>query len=283
MSGLISTERLFSLACFEGLRLIRQYALKHPELLGSALLDLVIEVEADAVSLDMEAALYLHETVGSDCPIDGKAFYQGCIKAVVVTHQPIWAKSMRQGRMRFIDSLVENSQARDDDRDVFAAAGLLEQPPSPDVVFWWDDILAHSRLSTEIEKMAQARKAESLTIEREIERLATIGIHKRPEWKGLDDNYAGYDVLSFDLKGDVEVNRMIEVKSTNVSPLRFILSRNEWKKADEIGEAYVFHLWDMTSNPPNLYVRTVEEVRPHIPSDNGKGKWSNVIIPLNMN
>lgn len=282
MSAAPSTERLFSLACFEGLRLIRQYALKHPEMNAPELVELVLKVEADAESLDMEAALHLHDSVAPDCPIDGEPFYQGCIKAVVVTHQPIWAKSMRQGRMRFIGSLVEDSKSRDDDLDVFAAAGLLQEPPSVDVVSWWDDILGHARLAVDIEKMAQARKAESFTIESEIERLTALGIEKRPEWKGLDDNYAGYDVLSFDLKDGVEVNKMIEVKSTVASPLRFFLSRNEWKKADEIGQAYVFHIWDMALNPPKLYVRTVEQVKPHIPSDNEKGKWSNAEIPLGV-
>lgn len=280
MSAVPSTDRLFSLACFEGLRLIRQYALKHPEMNVLELVELVVKVEADAESLDMEAALHLNDSVAGDCPIDGEPFYQGCIKAVVISHQPIWAKSMRQGRMRFIGSLVEDSKNRDDDLDVFAAAGLLKEPPSVDVVSWWDDILGHARLAVDIEKMAQARKAEKLTIESEIVRLKALGIDKRPEWKGLDDNYAGYDVLSFDLKDGAEVNRMIEVKSTVASPLRFYLSRNEWKKADEIGDAYFFHIWDMAVDPPKLYVRTVEQVKPHIPTDNEKGKWSNAEIPL---
>ena len=282
MSSVPTTERLFSLSCFEGLRLIRQYGVQHPDLSIVEVVELVVKVEADAESLDLEAALHLNESVAVDCALEGEPFFQACIKAVVVTHQPIWAKSMRQGRMRFIGSLVGSSKSRDDDLDVFAAAGLLSDPPSESVVSWWDEILGHARLATDIEKMAQARKAESLTIESEIARLSALGISKRPEWKGLDDNYAGYDVLSYDLKGNTEVNKMIEVKSTVASPLRFYLSRNEWKKADEIGDAYVFHVWNMAVEPPQLHVRTVEEVRPHIPSDNEKGKWSNAEIPLGI-
>lgn len=182
--------------------------------------------------------------------------------------------------MRFIDSLGDNPKNKDDDLDVFSAAGLLSNPPSEKVVAWWDDILGHARLAVDIEKMAQARKAESLTIDREKKRLVEIGIERLPEWKGLDDNYAGYDVLSFDLKDGAEINIMIEVKSTVASPLRFYLSRNEWNTADQIGEAYKFHVWNMAVDPPQLYERTVEQVRPHIPSDNEKGKWSNAEIPL---
>lgn len=282
MTVVPSTDRLFSLSCFEGLRLIRQYSKQHTNLSLEEIIDLVLKVEADAVSLDMEAAIHLHGSVAVDCPLDGELFYQGCIEGVVVTHQPIWAKSMRQGRMRFIDPLVDNPKSRDDDLDVFSAAGLLHNPPSEEVVAWWDDILGHARLAVDIEKMAQARKAECLTIEQEKKRLASLGIERIPEWKGLDDNYAGYDVLSFDLKDGAEINIMIEVKSTVASPLRFYLSRNEWKTADQIGEAYIFHVWNMAIDPPQLYERTVEQVRPHIPSDNEKGKWSNAEIPLGI-
>jgi len=75
---------------------------------------------------------------------------------------------------------------------------------------------------------------------------------------------------------------MIEVKSTVASPLRFFLSRNEWNTADKIGKTYFFHVWDLAVNPPSLHIRTVEQIRPHIPSDNKNGKWSNAEIPLSF-
>jgi len=274
MNGVPSTERLFSLSCFEGLRLIRHYAALHTSAPIERLLAIIESTEADAKSLDLEAAVHLNASVTDDCALDGSEFYQACIKGVVITHQPIWSKSMRQGRIRFISSL--NS----DDRDVFSAAGLLDNPPEISVVQWWDDVVGHARLAVDQEKMVQARTAEKMTIESEKTRLAKIGIDKIPEWIGLDDNFAGYDVLSFDIEGTSEVNIMIEVKSTINSPLRFYLSRNEWNTAEKIGNAYKFHVWDMSAKPPILYERSVEEVRPHIPSDNEKGKWSNVAIPV---
>lgn len=274
MSGSLQTERLFSLSCFEGLRLYRIYAENHKGLPQAELLELVHQVEADANSLDMQAAMELHVHLDVACQLDGQPFYQSCIKAVVVSHQPIWAKTMRQGRVRFIDSLGS------DHRDVFAAAGLLNNPPDIAVVGWWDDVVGHARLAVDIEKMEQARRAEALTIEYEKDRLKVLGIAKTPEWTGLDDNFAGYDVLSHDLVAGAEVNRMIEVKSTVNSPLRFYLSRNEWNTADKIGNAYIFHVWNMALEPPALFERTVEDIRPHIPSDNEKGKWSNAAIPV---
>lgn len=61
------------------------------------------------------------------CPLDGDCFYQACITAVVTKHQPNWCKAMRQGRVRFLDTLEQN------DRDVFTAAGLMKEPPPIDV------------------------------------------------------------------------------------------------------------------------------------------------------
>lgn len=274
MTLLISTERVFSLPCFEGLRLLRRYMSRHPGIEITELLGLMVQVEADAHTLDLEASVHLSSLVEANCPIDGHAFYQSCIKAVLTEHQPIWSKAMRSGRRRFVRTLDTN------DQDVFAAAGLMEDPTPHQVVTWWDAISGYARLMSDQEKMEQGRFAEILTLDHERARLNAIGIDKEPEWPGFDDNYAGYDVLSYD-QGDTGLqNRMIEVKSTTVSPLRFILTRNEWNKAAQAGEAYIFHVWDMSKEPPILHVRTVADVAPHIPSDNGRGKWSNVAVPV---
>ena len=56
MTAAISTERVFSLPCFEGLRLFRKYRTSHPDLPLTDLLTLIESVEADAHSLDMEAS-----------------------------------------------------------------------------------------------------------------------------------------------------------------------------------------------------------------------------------
>lgn len=274
MNKRLSPERFFSLSCFEALRLIRIYSQNYPTLSMSEIVDLIKNVEADAINLDMEAAASLHSIIPASCPLNGQAFYQFCIKVVIINYQPIWAKSMRQGRIRFVDSL------REDYRDVFTASGLLQTPPSIAVVSWWDDIVGHSRLVIDSKKMEQARKAEELTIKREQKRLMNLKIQKQPEWTGLDDNFAGYDVLSYDIQNGYEIKKMIEVKSSIASPLRFYLSRNEWNTANRVGNAYVFHVWNMSVDPPVLHELTVEQIRPHIPIDNQRGKWSIAEIPI---
>ena len=99
-------------------------------------------------------------------------------------------------------------------------------------------------------------------------------------WVGLDDNTAGYDVLSYELGVPENTNLLIEVKSTVASALRFYVTRNEWNQALKLKDAYFFHVWDLQKDPAILYVRTVAEVEPHIPTDNKNDKWSNAQIPL---
>lgn len=274
MSVLITTERLLSLPCFEGLRLFRKYKSNHPDLLIPDLLTLIDSVEADAHTLDMEASVYLSELVEIECPLDGHIFYQACIKGVLLKHQPIWAKLMRQGRARFIKRLDIN------DQDVFAAAGLMTSPTPLNVVTWWDAVSGYARLITDQEKMEQGRAAEILTLEYERRKLKGIGIDLEPEWPGFDDNFAGYDVLSYEHGSSGIKNQLIEVKSTTLSPMRFIVTRNEWNKAERAKESYLFHVWDMNQTPPVLHTRTVAEIEPHVPKDNGKGTWKNAEIPI---
>ena len=274
MTVTVSTERVFSLPCFEGLRLFRKYRAIHPKLSIYDLLHLIDSVEADARSLDMEASVYLSELVEKDCPLHGHAFYQTCIKGVLLKHQPIWVRLMRQGRQRFVKKLDRN------DQDIFEAAGLMERPTPLHVVTWWDSVSGYARLLTDQEKLEQGRAAEILSLEHERRRLKGIGIDLEPEWPGFDDNFAGYDVLSYDHSTGGIANRLIEVKSTTISPMRFFVTRNEWNKAIQAADAYIFHIWDMNAANPVLRTRSVIEIAPHIPTDNGKGTWTNAQIPV---
>jgi hypothetical protein len=271
---MVSTERVFALSAFEGVRLIRLYAANQPDCPLDELLSIIEHVEADASNLDLEAAVYLHRLIENGSPLDGDCFYQACITAIVTKHQPTWFNVMRQGRARFLDSLEQNN------KDVFAAAGLMKEPPPIEVALWWDSLAGFARMLTDLEKMKQARIAEAHSIEHERERLKSLGIDKEPEWKGLDDNFAGYDVLSYDPGEFAPTNRMIEVKSTTASPLRFIVTRNEWEQAQRLGPAYFFHVWDMQKSPPVLYERTFAQIAVHIPCDNENGKWKTAEIPI---
>ena len=275
---MVTTERLFAMPSFEGLREIRRRLVDTPQLALAEIVATITLTEADAQALDLEASCELHEIVAivEACELDGPAFYRHCIRAVVLSRLPIWVKTIKLGRRVFADKLEE------DDCTIFENAGLLASPPSADVVEWWDTIGHEVKLQTDLEKMAQARTAEKLSWDFEKQRLLGLGIETDPVWVGLDDNTAGYDVLSYELGVPENTNKLIEVKSTVASPLRFFVTRNEWNQALKSKDAYYFHVWDMQKDPATLYVRTVTQVEPHIPTDNEKGKWSNAAIPVGI-
>ncbi|MDX8458389.1 DUF3883 domain-containing protein [Mesorhizobium humile] len=270
---MITTERLFTMSSFEGMRLIRRNLSETPHLSIEEIVTAIWLTEPDAQSLDLEASRELHDIV-DPCDLDSHEFYRHCIRGVVLTRFPIWVKTMRLGRQVFAAKLEK------DDYTIFDSAGLLVNPPSADVVEWWDTIGHEVKLEADLEKMAQARAAEKLSWDFEKQRLLDLGIDTDPVWVGLDDNTAGYDVLSYEPGVPENTNKLIEVKSTVASPMRFFVTRNEWNQALKSKHAYFFHIWDMHKEPPTLYVRTVAQIAPHIPTDNDKGKWSNAEIPL---
>ncbi len=270
---MVATERLFSISSFEGLRLIRRQIIQSPELTIEEVISSISVTEPDAPSLDLEASFVLHSLVG-ECELDGGGFYRHCIRGVVLNRFPVWVKTIKLGRQVFSAKLGV------DDYAIFENAGLLANPPTPDVVEWWDTIGHEVRLEADLIKMAQARRAEKLSWDVEKERLLSLGIETDPEWTGLNDNTAGYDILSYEPGVPENTNILIEVKSTTASPLRFYVTRNEWNQAIKSRKAYFFHVWDLQRNPPKLYIRTVDQLEQHIPSDNKDGKWSNAEILL---
>lgn len=272
--GDLPLERLFSMPAFEGVRTLRGHMVAQPGLDISAAIGLVQRIEFDARALDLEASAVLFNLIPADLPNDGPHFYRGCIREILLAFRPPWARIMLQGRSRFYQAMERNEQS------LLRQAGLLDEPPEDAFVDWWDALTTELRFVVNLDKLVQGRAAERLSIAHEIDRLAAIGVHERPKWIGLDDNTKGYDVLSYDLVDGELVNKLIEVKSTIASPLRFIVTRNEWNQAERSGDRYVFHVWDMQKQPRALHVRTVEQVLPHIPSDNEKGEWKDVEIPL---
>jgi hypothetical protein len=55
-----------------------------------------------------------------------------------------------------------------------------------------------------------------------------------------------------------------------------ILTRNEWKHASQLEEAYCFHIWALPSQ--KLEILSVKDVSMHVPSDIGSGNWLEVEI-----
>ncbi|MDB5285262.1 MAG: hypothetical protein JWR05_211 [Mucilaginibacter sp.] len=276
----ISFDRLFSMSSFEGLRLIRREIVANSKVSLDDLPALILKVEPNANSLDLDAAFYLHSIVDINSPFQGHEFYRNCISAVIIIALPAWAKLITLGRKRFIQKLYGEEYR--DVKSLFRQAGLLQDPPTIGDIAWWDHVSGRVRLEGDRLKLERARIAERLSLELERKKLILQGITTYPQWIAIEDNTAGYDVLSYTKTDYGLANKLIEVKSTIASPLRFYITRNEWEHALEVGEAYFFHIWNMQTDPPFLYEKSSADIAPHIPQDNEKGKWKTAEIPVSI-
>jgi Domain of unknown function (DUF3883) len=269
----IDFARVFTMSAFEGLRILRLRQTSYPNTGLTDLAELVRRVDPDGSSHDFDAAFQLDPIVISAAAAhDVPDFYQHCIEAAIPAFRPLWGRIITLGRSVFVQKLSR------DEVQCFRSAGLLEDPPTRPIISWWDRVAAVARLRSDQEKMVRARQAEEMSLAHEAKRLAQLGIEQSPLWMSIEDNTAGYDIQSFDPGAEGPVARLIEVKSTIASPLRFWLSRNEWETAKKYGSAYHFHIWDLKG--PQLHERTAAEILRHIPTDNERGKWANVLIPI---
>lgn len=269
----VDFSRVFTMSAFEGLRILRLRQISYPEANLVELADLVRRVDPDGASHDFDAAFKLDPiVVPAAAAHEVPGFYQHCIEAAIPAFRPLWGRIITLGRSVFVQKLTR------DEVQCFRAAGLLEDPPTRPTISWWDRAAAIARLRSDQEKMERARLAEEMSLDYEARRMRTLGIDRAPVWMSIEDNTAGYDIQSFDAGSEGPIARLIEVKSTIASPLRFFLSRNEWETAKKFGSAYHFHVWDIQGQ--QLHERTMAEILPHIPTDNEKGKWSNAMIPI---
>ncbi|MDH5181212.1 MAG: DUF3883 domain-containing protein [Gammaproteobacteria bacterium] len=270
----IPFDRLFSMPAFEGLRAIKKQQAIQEEIELDMLISIIKHLDPDYSSYDFEASIQLLEIIDIETTTSDSTYYRNCIKSLILHSQPTWVRMMRLGRKKFTDKLER------DQRSIFREANLLTDPPETSIIEWWDEICGIVRYESDRTFMDQARKAEQLTIQYEEKILNNKGISEKPKWIAIDDNTAGYDVLSYDKNDYGLINKLIEVKSTIASPLRFYISRNEWNKACRSGDRYFFYIWDMKPVEPRLHIKTAKEIEPHIPKDNEKGIWDRAIIPI---
>ncbi|MEI9886322.1 MAG: DUF3883 domain-containing protein [Rhizomicrobium sp.] len=273
----MSAERHFRMSALNGVIALRQYIDGNAGVTPEQAATSLIRIDADFASSDYRTALELHALVPIECSCaDPVAGLRGMISFLAEYHRPLWTRQMVLGRRRVF------SQLNGDERQVFRSAGLFGDPPTGDIVDWWDGICLKLRLLREAELLAQGRRAERLSLAFEARRLQGLGIVDDPVWVSIDDNTAGYDIRSWNAGPEVPPARLIEVKSSSANPPVIVISRNEWEQANRYGTSFVFHFWDFKGQNELLYEKSVEEVRPHIPVDAGSGRWRNAEIPLKL-
>ena len=272
----IPIERLMRMSAITPLIELRRYLVKNESVPPEEAATALQEIDETFFASDHEAALELHALLSPELLFnDFVTDLRVALSQIVTTIRPQWAKRVFLGRARF---LTEMDRIDREVRQCFREAGLLVDEPEQDVVLWWDLLCHEIRGIQNLENFKQGRLAEQKSLQYERDRLRRLGISAEPKWQAIDDNTLGYDILSFKEGGEFPTRLLIEVKSSSRNPPAVIISRNEWIKAIQAGDNYLFHVWDVRAD--RMYECGVDIIAPHIPEDQGKGEWANVSVPI---
>jgi hypothetical protein len=200
---------------------------------------------------------------------DAETAFRETVTRLLDLRRPLWVRVLPAGRQRVVQSLD------DDTRQCLEIAGLMGTEPY--VVAWWDRLAALGRMWEEETRVTVGRDAEQRAMAYEWERLA--GTDRAPRWLAIEDNGAGYDIQSWrprsaDLADLHE--HYIEVKGSSRNGI-IHLSRGEWSFAVAHAPAWEMQVW--LPEAPLPAVLTVADVNPHIPANQGEGRWAEVEIP----
>lgn len=261
----------FRMSAFSAVIGLRRYLRDHPHTpLEEAVLSLQ-RSDADFAASDFDGGLQLHALLPAKIDfIEAEVCLRHSLSVLIHLRRPWWLRFFPSGRQRLATALTQ------DEFQTFRSAGLFAPTPSSEVVAWWDSLAAMERTQDNEQLTEHGRRGEFLSLQYERQRLLNDGIDDEPRWVALDDNSAGYDIQSYRRTPFGISNVLIEVKASTKAPPRIVLSRGEWKAAERYEEAYVFHVWSLIDE--TLMIKTVDEIRSHIPTDRGNGRWSDVEI-----
>ncbi len=196
------------------------------------------------------------------------------LRILTIETRPLWSLGISRGRW-WVRQAVS-----DDVSQCLSYAGLLDETPGKDAVDWWDDLAAIVRTEEGLAQVERGREGEFLTIRYESDRLAKLGLgNRQPRWIAVEDNLAGFDVLSWDRDASGSVHEFrIEVKAYS-SAARFFLSRNEWNTANRFAPWFAVYLWNLAAGGPPT-ILSVGDLDVNVPVDRGRGAWQAVEIEL---
>lgn len=184
---------------------------------------------------------------------------------------PVWAKRVPYGRAEAFLFMSEEEQR------CFIEAGLIYSQEE-EVLDWWDAIAGIQRGKVKTSLNELGRRGERLTMQYE---EARTGV--KPDWRSIETNLCGYDILS-QCSAEDKNKLLIEVK-TSSKPIReasAIVSRHEWDVAQMKNNVkrYFFYFWWLESKEARLAIVSADDIAPNIPIDRERGQWENVSIPF---
>lgn len=270
---MIDRHRCFRMSAVNALDRLQSFAQGRP---GIDLDRLAAALRAGSVayaSFDYQQAVdLLRECPGITATIGGPRVerLRELLSSLVLQVAPSWRWLVPLGRGFLAEHLSAEA------RQVFEAAGLYGPAGDSAIREWWDRLAHTIRGASDDSRVAAGRRGEELTVTYERAALNAAG---RPdllvEAVGFEDNTLGYDVRSFVIgKGDCRP-KYIEVKAGADSPLRFFLTRNEWRAAERHTSDYWLHAWHLPTR--TLTEISFMELSTHVPADRGRGEWEVVV------
>lgn len=112
--------------------------------------------------------------------------------------------------------------------------------------------------SLQKKRSAVGYSGEMLVLEYETELLRKCGSKLRPEHIALTDPSAGYDIISYDEKGNIKYIEVKTRKAKNTSKLDFFITANEREKFETLEGYVIYFVSDLNSTTPKLRVVTKE-------------------------
>jgi len=267
----VRADLLFRISIIDAGLELQRHLQSYP---NTPLEDAVRQLRAGAViysSLDYENALALVDQHGfalfSRSP-DRVVELRTTLFRMAVQLKPFWAKVSPLGRDR-VRAVLSADQAQ-----CLRYARLLGEVDES-VRKWWDELASRFRSAQDKRLLDIGREGERLSFRLETETLRKLGITEGPYRISIEDNLAGYDILSYRPSETGAPSKLyIEVKTTVRSEQEFFLSRREWETAAAAGQNFIFHFWLLPDQ--QLWIATVDDVALNIPEDRGCGTWEKV-------
>ena len=223
------------------------------------------------LTYDTKNNLILAESLKSIDLGDENQLQRELLLLYIANVKPIWRRYLSKGIYH-----AEDRISGEDVKQIFRELGLFpnSKNTTKDVVSWWSKIRALSLTQKEQNLSKIGYEGELLSLEFEKKRTG-----KNPEYKALQSDEFGYDILSIVSKSNLGPLH-IEVKSSEKGAQRgsMFLTRNEFDKCIKYGDSYQFHLWDLSLATPRILILPGKEIIPHIPIDSGNGIWKIVEI-----
>lgn len=270
----VQAEAALRMSVLNAVLAIQNYRAANGSVSGPAAARLLAGGLAGSANFDYRTAVSLTayvEDILEPAEGDRSSRFRALLERLILTFRPSWGLAIPRGR-RFVASYMPPNTLQ-----CFESARLYETPLDVTARQWWDRIAAEFRSLDDARKLATGRAGEERTMQYETARMAAADRPDLvPEWVALEDNTVGYDVRSFRFDGPQEHPLLIEVKATTLLPVRFFVSRNEWRRAIARPDSHVFYIWHLPSD--TLTQIRPEELSAHIPEDRGAGTWQEVEV-----